>query len=257
MENETTNRSTESPDLDSQGMGFGGRLGAIFFEPRRAFEDVDRRPTWLPVYIIVCFLALGSTWVLSTRMDRETMFRKGLQMSPMARNLTEEQIQQAWSRQRDSAFAKYSGYVIAPVAILAANAVIAAAFLLVFMLLGSSPGFRKSLAVTFWGMFPAGLTAALLGILFMYLKEPDTLAVNPAENIASNLGFLVDSTKPVLKSLLGSIDLFSLWSIALLSIGFSTVKGERKLTTGKAAAGVVSLWALWVLGKAGFSAIFS
>lgn len=96
----------------------------------------------------------------------------------------------------------------------------------------------------------------LLAILFMFVRDPDTLELNPAKNVASNLGILVsEKAHPVLNSILGSVDLFSFWTIALLSIGFAAVS-DRKLTTKKSATMVVLLWAVWVLVKAGWSALF-
>jgi hypothetical protein len=81
--------------------------------------------------------------------------------------------------------------------------------------------------------------------------------VNPAELgdlTRSNLGFLVDrSANPVLHSLASSLDIFTLWVLALLVIGFSiAANAPRK----RAAAVIVGLWGLYVLGKAGVAALF-
>ena len=65
-----------------------------------------------------------------------------------------------------------------------------------------------------------------------------------------------EKAHPALASLLGSIDIFSAWSIALLAIGFSVIS-RQKLTVKSAALGVMIPWLIWVLGKAGFAALFS
>jgi hypothetical protein len=89
----------------------------------------------------------------------------------------------------------------------------------------------------------------ILSIIFMLVKDPQTLDINPAANVVSNLGALVSATEhPKLSSLLSSIDIFSVWTIFLLAVGFAACS-ERKLTTGKAAAGIVVLWLLYVAGK--------
>ena len=59
---------------------------------------------------------------------------------------------------------------------------------------------------------------------------------------------------PVLHSLLQSLDAFSIWVIVLLVLGYAIA---AKVSRGKAAGLVVTLWALYVLGKAGFTALFS
>ena len=100
---------------------------------------------------------------------------------------------------------------------------------------------------------PNCLAAILLAVIAMRLER-----FNPADLgdlVRSNPAFLVDRhTSPVLHSLLQSVDVFSIWVLVLLVIGYSIA---AKVSRGKAASIIVSLWALYVLGKAGFTAIFS
>ncbi|HEX7707197.1 MAG TPA: hypothetical protein VF701_12130, partial [Thermoanaerobaculia bacterium] len=71
--------------------------------------------------------------------------------------------------------------------------------------------------------------------------------------VKSNPGFLVDaSDRPVLYSLLTSIDLFTIWTIVLLVFGFSALS---KLSRGKTAAIIVTLWFVMLAIKLGFAAI--
>ena len=71
--------------------------------------------------------------------------------------------------------------------------------------------------------------------------------------LVSNLGFLVDAkSSPALHSLLQSIDVFSLWTMALLILGLAAA---ARIGRGKTAAFVVGFWLLFVLGKAGVAAL--
>ncbi len=238
------------------GMNFGQRLAGMYVEPRATYQDIDRRGGWVGIFLLICAFATASIYVLTSRMDHETYMRKALQMNPMTRNLSDEQVQQVLNRPQ-SAFQRYSTFVFAPIGMLVSYLVMAAALLVVFLIMGAAVTFKKSLAVMIWGLAPPALVVTVLGIIFMYVKDPDALELDPSKNIASNLGLLVsDRAHPVLASLLGSIDVFSAWSIALLAIGFSTIS-HGKLTTGKAAVGVMIPWLVWVLGKAGFAALFS
>ena len=66
------------------------------------------------------------------------------------------------------------------------------------------------------------------------------------------ISFAPESAGKMLVALLGSIDLFSLWSIALLAIGYRVVGKVSKT----AALGVVAvLWAVVVAGKVGLAAL--
>jgi hypothetical protein len=72
--------------------------------------------------------------------------------------------------------------------------------------------------------------------------------------LPSNLGFLApEGASAAVLSLLSAFDLFKLWTLVLLVIGFAAV---ARLKKGTAAAAVVGCWALYVLGKAGWAAIF-
>ncbi len=235
-------------------MSFGQRLTGIFFEPSRTFKDIDRKATWIGIFIIVAILGIAVAYVMMSHLDTEALLRQ--QMA--ARNMSQEQINQAIAAQQGSPIIrnlKYLGVVFAPVAQIVSYLVIAGVFLLVFVLMGAQLTFKKALAVTIWGMAPAGIVMSILSIALIYIKNPTTF--DPYQGIVmSNLGGLVDGkTHPILASLLGSIDLFSFWSIVLLSLGFAAIS-NRKLTTRKAAVGVVLLWAIFVLGKMGWRAIF-
>ena len=71
--------------------------------------------------------------------------------------------------------------------------------------------------------------------------------------LRSNLGFLAPPDAKALHSLLGSLDVFSFWTMGLLAIGLAAAARIRK---GQAAGVVVSLWLVYVLAKAGLAAIF-
>ena len=233
-------------------MGFAQRLVGVTFEPKKTFEDINRKSTWLGVFIIISVLTMAMSYALNARMDRETRVRKGLEMFPI--HLSEEQIQQAVAR--PPGFLEKFGFVFAPLGVLVQFYVLAAVFLLAFVLTGASMPYKKTLSTSYWALAPPSIVAILLAILFIFVKDPDTLELNPVKNVASNLGLLVsEKAHPVLNSLLGSIDIFSIWNIVLLSIGFAAIS-DRKLTTRKSATIVIVLWGLWVLAKAGYSALF-
>jgi hypothetical protein len=75
----------------------------------------------------------------------------------------------------------------------------------------------------------------------------DVLRTSPA--------FLVSrQADKTLHSLLGSLDLLSFWTMGLLVLGLSAATSARR---GRMAILVVSLWGLYVLGKAGLGIVFS
>src|SRR5437867_3187462 len=203
-------------------MNFIQRLAGIYFEPRKTFVDIHRRGSWVGLFVIVACLAVGANYSLLARMDYETYMRKALQMSPFSRNMSEEQIQQILSRP-PSPLQRFSGVILAPVGVMVVYLALAGIFLLIFVLLGAAVTYKNSLAVTVWSMAPPAIILSALVIVFIWVKDADSLDLNATNNVASNPGIaLSEKDYPVLHTLLSSIDLFSLWTICLLSIGFST-----------------------------------
>ena len=129
-------------------------------------------------------------------------------------------------------------------------------------------------AVVFWGAFKAfgwdlsyrqafGATthAFLPGVLDSLVLFPVAMrqeSIDPStlrDMVRSNLGFLIErKASPALHSLLESLDVFSFWSLALFVVGFAAA---ARISRKSAAGVIVALWILYVLGKAGFAAIFS
>jgi len=255
MENNVPAAGVASPGEGTPTMGFFQRLIGVCFEPRKTFEDISRKPSWLGIWIIASILAVGTNYVLTTRMDHETLMRKSLAMYPWTKNIPEEQIQQIVA-QPQGAFSRYSQMILTPVIVLVVYVIIAAVSLLLFVLMGATITFKKSLVATVWGMGPPGIIVTFFAIILMYIKDPADIEINPVANVASNLGLLVaEKEYPALNSLLSSIDVFSFWTIFLLSLGFAALS-DRSLTVKKSATGILILWGLWVIGKAAFFAIF-
>ncbi len=255
MSNDTVPPAAANQVEKTSKMNFLQRLAGIYFEPTTTFKDINRKSSWLGIFIITSVLIVASTYVIRMRMDYETYIRKAIQLSPFTSFIPEEQID-AMASQPPSAWQNVS-VLLTPVSLLATYALIAAIFLLLFIMMGSPLTFRKSFAVTLWGLAPPAIVLMILNIVLVFLRHPTDLEINPADNVASNLALLVSRTEqPVLYSLLGSIDIFSFWTIALLSIGFVAIS-DRRLTIRKAATGIIILWLIWVLGKAGFYALFS
>ncbi len=235
-------------------LGFFERLTGVFFEPSKTFVDIDRRPTWFGIFVILSILTIPFTYTLLTRIDPGAAIRQRLETSGASAEQIEQQVKAA-SAITQSPLYKYGMTAVAPVGTLVVYLILAGVFLLLFIIMGVSLTFKKSLAVTFWGCAPPAIISMILATILMYVKDPST--IDPQHLVMSNLGPLVDAkTNPALNSLLSSIDLFSFWTIVLLAIGFAAVSAKR-LTTGKAATGILVLWAIYVLGKMGYFAFIA
>ena len=110
------------------------------------------------------------------------------------------------------------------------------------------------MAIVAWAWVPF-LLAYLLAILVIMVKPPDMVDL---ENLlASNPGaFLSNDAPKWLASLLGSLDLFSIWALLLLALGFST-SNPRKIPFSRALTVWVVIWILYIAIKVGLTAAFA
>lgn len=237
------------------------RLVGVLFSPGETFKDINRKPTWLVPMIIAVVAAVLYWFFLSEKLE------PGLQEF-MRKTLT-EQNQQA-GRPAPTPAEIGMGLTIMKVWMIAAGAIftpvvyliVAGVFALGMMLLGAQTTFKKILSVVSWTYCAMSLIIYVVTSASVMLRDPESIKeINP-QNIeqvsASNLGAIMPSdASPFLKSLAGSVDVFSFWTIALLSIGLAIIAGKRSIKTSTTGAMVVGFWLVYVIIKAALTAAFS
>jgi hypothetical protein len=161
------------------------------------------------------------------------------------------------------------GKTVAKVAIIAGPVIgvplvyfaLAGVFALGLMLLGAKTTFKKILSVHAWVY--CGVTSLLSGIVLcaaLLVRDRDSLSELNLQDIPkllpTNLGFLVHvSDARVLSSVASSLDVFSIWKIYLLTLGFAAISGSRKTSKFSIAMMVIGLWVVWILLAAGLASL--
>jgi hypothetical protein len=214
----------------------GAVAAAVLTAPGRGLEQVVTRRRSLTAILLATAVSVLFAAVSVPRLDFEKAASKQLEMAKDAAEMTpfqrEEAVQQA---RKVGAIAVYAGSLFSP----ALSVLVAAFFLwLAFKVAGTAPPFKGTLAVTAHGLLPVLLLPLLL-LPAVVVKAPvDPQALNRL--LPSNLGaFLSDQASPVLLALASSLDLFSFWSLALVTMGMARLTGA---STRRAATVVGLLW---------------
>ncbi|HXX43987.1 MAG TPA: YIP1 family protein [Candidatus Acidoferrales bacterium] len=227
------------------------RIFGVLFSPKATFESIARRPTWLAPVVLLCLVFFGVVGIFGHRGGWPSYFQKQLTSNARFQQASPEQQQQAYEMQL-----KYGppvAYAEAPIVPPLIVVIVAAVFLGVFNLLaGAKLGFKTSMAVVSYAWMPNAVSG-IFGILIVAIKDPTTIDLQNI--VASNVGaYLPSGSAKWLVSLLGSIDIFSIWTMILMAIGFSVAAGQKKLTFGKAFGWIIAVWLLFVLVKVGLVA---
>jgi hypothetical protein len=229
-------------------VGALGRIPGAILSPGSTFASIARRPTWIAPLLLWSIVSVVLTATIIPRIDWERATRQALEKRHQS--LPEDRIPAAVEQSRKV------GSVISWVFGFAAPALtslfIAVVFWGAFKAFGWDMTFPQSFGATTHAFLPNVLGALLLVPILFKRETLDPQGIG--DLLRSNLGFLVerDSAK-VVHAILQSIDVFSIWSMILLIIGFAAAARISK----KAAAGlVVGLWFVWVLIRAGWAALF-
>jgi len=235
-------------------MGEFSRIVGVFFEPKKAFEDIAKRPGWFVPMALVILSAIAVTVVIGQHIGWERVFRHQAETNARMQQLSPEQREQTVAMQVK--FAAIGG-IVGAIVIVPIYCLIVAAVLLgiVAGILSAPIKFKQALAAVCYGGLPA-LVSSLLVIVVMFLKNPDDF--NLSNPLAFNVGAFLDpqASSKFVYSLATSIDLFAFWMILLVATGLKAA-GGKKLSFGGALFAVLLPWAVVVLIKASFSGMFS
>jgi hypothetical protein len=220
------------------------KIIGIFTAPRKAFEAIDKNPTWfLPFIIGVIFFLV---FQLLT-MDIQTDYR--IQHLEARDDIPAERMEMA--KQQMQGGVKYIGLVAGPIVWLIMILIMAALFYVAGnMMIGGDTTFKNIFAVVAWGQLIGSLSLIIMTFLI--------LAKGSMHGVALDLSILMETPaigeeKSTLYRILSKFDIFTIWTIVLYIIGMSVT---YKTTTQKAAVPILSLWAIWIIVSVVFGSFF-
>ena len=200
--------------------GLAARIFGVLTSPRATYADVAAHPRWLGVLLVVLVTTLASSsWLLSTPVGQRAVVDQQLQtLEGFGRTVTDEQYQQMERMAPYSIYFAAAGQIIfLPIFTLAIAGIAIAIF---NGALGGNATFRQVFAVVaFSGVVMA--LRALFSTPLNYVRE----SLSSPTTLTALLPFFEDNTFAA--RLLGSIDLFFIWWVVNLAIGFGVLYKRR------------------------------
>jgi hypothetical protein len=245
----TTTTEGIEPQVPAPKTNVFQRIAGVLFAPAEAFAEIARRPDVLGPLLILLVIRYASTLLIIPKLDTEAMFEaQAAQMRKQNPDIAEADLERV--RTFGAASAKVFAYV-SPVLMVVWYLILAAVLLGAFRAMGGEGTFKQAFSATLYAWIPLTILSIITTIVVMARGSFDPTTA--ATLVKSNPAFLTTLTDhPVLFSLLSSIDLFTIWTVILLIFGFAALS---KLSKGRSAAIVISLWLVLVLVKVGFTAL--
>jgi hypothetical protein len=239
---------------DSQSLSQIERVVDTFIEPSKTFHDIKRNRSWWLPFLILAVLSYVFCAAAVQHVGWESLTTNVLKSQP--RNA--ERLDKATPAQQAQMLAVTKGFmegfmVGSPVVVLAVNALVALVLWGGFaFVLGGNTSYGEMFAVAMFASLPNALNS-VIAIVTVFVSDPQTYNLNLPS--PANLAYFLSSDSAAwLISIGKSLDIFSLWAIALAGFGgaiVSRVKPARGIVM------VFVIWVLYVLVKTGIAAATS
>lgn len=248
-----TNPSVPSQELTP--LSEGQRLVNTFFAPSKTFTDLRRNASWWAPFLIIAIVSLLFVYVVDQKVGFRKVVENQIQSQPKQADRMEHMPadQRQKTMQQQVTVTKIFSYTFS-VTMLVWYAIVDAVLLATLKFGASADVKYKTLfALVIYASVP-GLLKSLLAILSL-LAGVSSDAFTFQNPVATNPGYFLDPTaSPVLRSLLTSFDIFTIWTLVLAAIGITCIS---KVKRGTAFAVVFGWFGVLVLIGVGFTAAFA
>jgi len=214
-------------------MRFLNRIGWIFISPSRVFADIREGtvPWWHPyavvaaMYVVIGFVGLPIQRALA-------------ELNPG--NLDPDQLDQQLAMMDKLAVVQV---VAMPVALLAIGLIVAGLTYIAVTLLAPQASFKKYFTITMFASIVAGV-GQVLSTFIVRMRGVDAIQAPEDAMVFASLRFLAPPENKILEGILGTFELFAIWSLVLIGMGVMHVFGVSR---GRAVAVIVPWWVIYVV----------
>ncbi len=223
------------------------RLIEVFTNPTAVFEDIARKPTILVVFVCMVMAIVGNAFIIAKNTDFEANAIQGIEMIGI--EVPEDQLERQIESSEDRWFLRpVMTAIFSPIIYLIATVV----FFLMLKLTGSQINFKSTLSTVLHAYWPAKLVSMVL-LSMLVIRHGAVTDMALIRIFKSSLaGFLPESTSWPVLTLASFVDVFRIWGIVLLAIGFVIV---ARISNRKSWTAVLVPWVVLALLSAGMVAL--
>lgn len=245
-----------TPTPEPAPLSQGARIIDTFIAPSKTFTDLRRSASWWAPWIVISIFSIVFVYAVARQITFEQVNRNGIAQSPKQAEQFDKLSpdQQAARLHIAAKFVAVIGYG-SPAFLLLYCLVGSVVVWLVFKVgAGAETTFSQAYAIMMYAWLPGILQAILATISLFSGVNPEGFDMsNPA---GTNLAYYLDpeTTGKFLRSMASALDVFSIWSLILVGIGFSCTS---KVKRSNAIIIVVVCYLVFKLFGASLAAAFS
>ncbi len=227
---------------------FFNRLIGVWFSPGETFAEIGRAPRVLVPMLVLMVIACVAGYLMIERIGVRGFFAPRFEQAVASGQTSQEDADkqlEAMTTGPAAAFTKWSFPVVGLLQYPVMALILVGLAKLISMLMGGDNEFKPLFSVTLYALLGMAIVSSTVFIAVLYLKPVEEIDVNNL--VGSNLAALLsvafgkDGLPKFVMALARWIDVFAIWLIALLAIGYAAVTRRMKASTFGIALGGIYL----------------
>jgi hypothetical protein len=233
--------ASPAPEPQSAPLSQGARILNTFIAPSKTFTDLRRSASWWAPWLLIAVGAALFAFAMGKQIGFEQISKNAVEHSKRADQFdklpADQQAAQLRVTSKIVAFFSYFSPFLLLLYCLIGTLALWLTFKLAF---GSETTFGQAYAITMYGWLP-GMIGAILGIISLFAGvNPE--GFDPNNPVGTNVGYYLDpeTTGKFVRAMASSLDVFTIWTIVLIGIGYACTSKVKRST----AIIVVAVWYL-------------
>jgi hypothetical protein len=233
MEEQLSSAPEEKATMD----GFS-RIINTYFDPRKVFESLRIKPSWLIPFIILSVVGILSFYIAILPIVENQVITQIESMEQMPEDQKEIAIEKSLQ------YVKFQGIAV-PILTIVVFFVASLVLWFVFNMMGGESTFKRVLAVFSYSSL-VDIPAAIVKVPLIFVKKSMEIQTSLAIFLSSEL------KETFLYKVLSGLDIFTFWKVLLISIGLSVM---YRYTMRKSFSAVLIVWVISILLLTGLSTL--
>ena len=229
-----------------------GLLFKVLWSPGEAMFFLSKNPRVLVPILFLCLVSFAAGTVMVTKLDLAELTIRQIERSPQGANFSDQQ-KDLLRQQMRSPVVKGFTFVSTAVSPVVIIVIVALIYFGVFTILGREGGFKAFMSITAFAFVPL-IFRQLAAVLSAYFLPSSATMLDELGSLSPSVFLDRDSMSPVLFTAIGTIDLVSIWILALLIIGYGFAT-RKSLSKGVRAATVIGVFFVYVALRLALAAV--
>ncbi|HKR94625.1 MAG TPA: YIP1 family protein [Candidatus Angelobacter sp.] len=244
-----------APEPIGPGLSEPQRLMNVLIAPSKTFEDLRRKASWWVPWVVTSIFTIIFAVVVVQKIDMGHFIQQQMEKSPSAQKRMEQLSpeQRARATELQGTIAKVAFFAF-PLISLIGGLIMAAVFMAIFnFILAAEVPFERAMAVVFYSYIPFIISSILLTASLLF--SSDSSNIDLANPMPTNLGFFMDPHgNRFLYEVASALDIFSIWVVVLLGLGFATASSNRKPSKSTGIVTMLVVFAIFILCRSAWRA---